>query len=374
MKENKRYLELGLKLKNAREALGFSTRYISSLLPKNLSISHVTLNNYEAGKHQVPIDILSALADIYKRPINWFLEKGPVLTGIHYRNKKSKIGIRELTQFEAIAQQWLGAYQRLDEEFNSNLRKRSFGITTNETGVQAATKVREYLKLEDNPVPSVVEVMEEAGIRVIEMPIKLAIDAMAASLGKEDVVVLNSNVPNDRSRMNAAHELGHVLFRDCIVAKQELNHNFLEKRAFEFASYFLLTKKMLRNAFYGKSMVRLVKFKEQYGISLAAMIYRAADENILSKYEAKYLWIEFSKRGWRKEEPGYVKRDRATRFEQKLENAIHQKKLTWQQLSKITGVREDQLKQRLNQAIGKYVPVMSQEKGDENIRYLRINN
>ena len=131
---------------------------------------------------------------------------------------------------------------------------------------------------------------------------------------------------------------------------------------------------MLRNAFYGKSMVRLVKFKEQYGISLAAMIYRAADENILSKYEAKYLWIEFSKRGWRKEEPGYVKRDRATRFEQKLENAIHQKKLTWQQLSKITGVREDQLKQRLNQAIGKYVPVMSQEKGDENIRYLRINN
>ena len=46
-------------------------------------------------------------------------------------------------------------------------------------------------------------------------------------------------------------------------------------------------------------MVKLVKFKEHYGISLSAMIYtRSAQQtNILKESEAKWLWIEFSKAG-----------------------------------------------------------------------------
>jgi len=370
----RKYSELGLKLKQAREAIGVSTRHVVTLLPKNITISHVTLTNYEAGKHQAPLDILAALADVYQRPINWFLEKGPMLTGIHYRNKKSKIGVRELTQFEAVAQQWLGAYRRLDEEFNSIRRKQNFGIAADETGAEVAAVVRKHLELkESDPITSVVEVMEMAGIRVMEMPTELAIDAMAARLGEEDVVVLNSNVPNDRSRMNAAHELGHVLFRDYADSKPS-NHKLLEKRAFEFASYFLLTKHMLRSAFYGKSMVRLVQFKERFGISLAAMIYRAEAGGILSEHQAKQLWIEFSKRGWRREEPGRVKKDMATRFEQKLESAIHQKYLTWQQAAKLTGIREDQLRQRVNLAIGICEPMRSPEKGEDNIPFLRLAN
>jgi Zn-dependent peptidase ImmA (M78 family) len=374
MSNQRTYSELGLKLKQAREVIGISTRHAVKLLPKNIAISHVTLTNYETGRHQAPLDILAALADVYQRPINWFLEKGPMLTGIHYRNKKSKIGIRELTQFEAIAQQWLGAYRRLDEEFKSKRRKWDFGITADKTGAKAAVGVRTHLKLKDtDPIISVVEVMEKAGIRVMEMPTELAIDAMAARLGEEDVVVLNSNVPNDRSRMNAAHELGHVLFRDYADPKPS-NNKSLEKRAFEFASYFLLTKQMLRSAFFGKSMVRLVQFKERFGISLAAMIYRAEAEGILSEHQAKQLWIEFSKRGWRREEPGHVKKDRATRFEQKLESAIHLKKLTWQQAAKLTGIREDQLRQRVNQAIGMCEQIRSPEKGEDNIQFLRLAN
>jgi Zn-dependent peptidase ImmA (M78 family) len=374
MSNQSKYSQLGLKLKQAREAIGVSTRHVVTLLPKNITISHVTLTNYEAGRHQAPLDILSGLADIYQRPINWFLEKGPVLTGINYRNKKSKIGVGELAKFEAVMQQWLEAYRRLDEEFNSLRRKRNFKIAADGTGAEAANVVRKHLKLKDSDaITSVVEVMEMAGIRVMETPTELAIDALAARLGEEDVVVLNSNVPNDRSRMNAAHELGHVLFRDYDNPKPS-NDKLLEKRAFEFASYFLLTKHMLRSAFQGKSMVRLVQFKERFGISLAAMIYRAEAEGILSKNQAKQLWIEFSKRGWRREEPGHVKRERASRFEQILESAIHKKNLTWQQVSKITGIREDQLRQRLNQAIGMYDPIRSPEKGEDSISFLRVAN
>ncbi len=104
------------------------------------------------------------------------------------------------------------------------------------------------------------------------------------------------------------------------------------------------------------------------------MIYRAEAEGILSEYQAKQLWIEFSKRGWRREEPGHVKKDRATRFEQKLESAIHQKHLTWQQAVKLTGIRENQLRQRVNLAIGICEPIQSPEKGEDNIQFLRLAN
>lgn len=373
MNSQKTYSELGSKLKQAREAIGVSTRRVVTLLPKSLAVSHVTLANYEGGKHQAPLDILAALADLYQRPINWFLEKGPILTGVHYRNKKSKIGVRELARFEAVAQQWLEAYRRLDEELEPQRQKRNFNLGVDMTGAEAANVVRENFESKDGPVTSVVEVMEEAGIRVMELPTTLAIDAMSARLGEEDVVVLNTNVPNDRSRMNTAHELGHVLFNDCSDEKKT-NHDVQEKRAFEFASHFLLTKPMLIEAFQELSMVRLVQFKQRFGISLAAMIYRAEAEKILPGHLAKQLWIEFSKRGWRRKEPGYVKEDRATRFEQLLESAVHNENLTWPQVVKLTGIREDELRNRLNMAMGVFEPTRSTEEGEDNRSSYRFVN
>ena len=61
MSNQRKYSELGLKLKNAREAIGISTRHAVTLLPKNITISHVTLTNYEAGRHQAPLDILAGI-------------------------------------------------------------------------------------------------------------------------------------------------------------------------------------------------------------------------------------------------------------------------------------------------------------------------
>lgn len=99
-------------------------------------------------------------------------------------------------------------------------------------------------------------------------------------------------------------------------------------------------------------MVRLVGFKERYGISLAAMIYRAERESIIPNNLAKKLWVEFSKRGWRRDEPGTVRPDRATRFEQLLDGAVVRGDITWREASEITGVRVDELKQRVQAALG----------------------
>ena len=57
------------------------------------------------------------------------------------------------------------------------------------------------------------------------------------------------------------------------------------------------------------------------------------------------------KKALRKEEPGVVMPDRATRFEKMLETAIMGGALSWPQAARIAGVREQELRERLLAAV-----------------------
>lgn len=344
---------LSEKLLSARKLTGLSTRAVAEKLAKRFPISHATIANYESGKSSPPMDVLAALADLYDRPINWFLERGKSLTGVRYRNLKSRVKERELHRFEADVQRWVDAYVAVETRL-----KRPLVSTIKETRVKStidaddlSREVRRMLQIsEDDAIPSMVEVLEKFRVRVLEQPTELRIDGLAAKYDEEYVVVLNPTVSNDRGRLNAAHELAHVLFGDCDHDGQETKET--ERRAFDFASHFLLPNNQLKKAFIGKSMVRLVQFKERFGISMAAMVYRADKLGFITKSEAKWLWIEFARRGWKSNEPGLVRPDRATRFEQLIDELLVSGKMSLKEVADLAGVRPDAIRERLNFAMG----------------------
>jgi Zn-dependent peptidase ImmA (M78 family)/DNA-binding XRE family transcriptional regulator len=345
---------LANKLKAARTLTGMSTRAIAAKLSRRFPISHATIANYESGRSTPPLDILAALAELYDRPLNWFLERGKCLTGVRYRNLKSKVLMADLHRFEADVQRWVDAYVTLEQRLKRPLKPtiKNFRAKDGARPDELARDTRRKLGIEreDEAIPSVVEILERFGIRTIENPTDLRIDGLAAKYGDEYIVVLNPSVSNDRTRLNAAHELGHVLFGDCDSDEQE--SNALEARAFDFASHLLLPNSQLKRAFEGRSMVRLVQFKERFGISLAAMIYRAEKLSFISKQDAKMLWVEFSRRGWRTAEPGVVRPDRATRFEQLIDEAVLANKLSLKEIADLSGVRPEAVRARLNFAMG----------------------
>lgn len=342
---------VGERMKMARLAKGLSTRAVAERLKPISPVSHATLSNYEKGATRPPIDIISAVATLYERPINWFLGDGPMLAGVRYRNLKSKVGVGDRHRFEGESQRWLDAYIAIEDHLGEPLEPDfEFEMEEGEAPARAASRMRHALGLDDDePLPSVVELLERMGVRVLGVETELAIDGLAARMGNEHVVVLNNSVSNDRARMNAGHELGHVVSGDCNDGEETKEE---ERAAFEFASHLLLTPPMLREALRRKSMVRLVEFKERFGISLAAMVFRAEEEGLISREMAKRLWIEFSKRGWRKREPGAVRADRPTRFETLVDSAIVERDYPLDRLAEITGVREDELKRRLIRATG----------------------
>tara|TARA_R110002095_G_scaffold215553_1_gene210107 strand:+ start:832 stop:1974 length:1143 start_codon:yes stop_codon:yes gene_type:complete len=361
---------LASKLKSARTLTGMSTRAVAKQLSKGFSISHATIANYESGKTVPPIDILASLAHLYDRPLNWFLERSQSLTGVRYRNLKSRVRSAELHQFEANVQRWIDAYVSVEQRLNKTLKSSTCKIKNQRKLAPDALSrsVRETLGLSsEDPISSVVELLEAFGIRVLEEPTDLRIDGLAARYSDEYVVILNPTVSNDRVRLNAAHELAHVLFGDC--DSDEAESKVMENRAFLFASHLLLPNNQLKQAFTGKSMVRLVQFKEKFGISLAAMVYRAEKLNFITKDQAKKLWIEFSRRGWRNNEPGYVRPDRATRFEQLVEEILESGKMSIKEVSDLAGVRPEEIRDRLNLAIGIPSVLASQEDEAQTIKF-----
>jgi Zn-dependent peptidase ImmA (M78 family) len=213
----------------------------------------------------------------------------------------------------------------------------------------------------------VVEVLEYFGIRVLENRTDLKVDGFAAKYGDGPVVVLNPNVSNDRARLNAAHELAHVLLGHCDTPEETKEG---EQKSFEFASHFLLPNRQLKRAFEGKSVVRMVQFKERFGISLAAMLYRGERLGFLTKPEAKHLWVEFARRGWRTAEPGTVRPDRATRFEQFIDEALLSGQWSMREIADLCGVRPEAVRERLNDAIG-VRDVHPDHDGGENTKPLR---
>src|SRR4051794_14689857 len=95
------------KLKTARSLAELSTRAVAAKLSNRFAISHATLANYENGRSVPPLDVLAGLAGLYGRPINWFLERGKGLTGVQYRNLKSRVRMSDLHRFEAEVQRWI---------------------------------------------------------------------------------------------------------------------------------------------------------------------------------------------------------------------------------------------------------------------------
>jgi hypothetical protein len=91
------------------------------------------------------------------------------------------------------------------------------------------------------------------------------------------------------------------------------------------------------------------------------MVYRAEKCGFINKRVAKEIWIEFSRCGWRQQEPGNVRPDRATRFEQLIDTAVTQRNFTWQRIAELMGVRESDLRQRVRMAMG----ISDLEGGDE---------
>jgi Zn-dependent peptidase ImmA (M78 family)/DNA-binding XRE family transcriptional regulator len=176
-----------------------------------------------------------------------------------------------------------------------------------EVGEVVADRARELWDLGNAPIKNVVRLMERQGIIVARsrMGEGLRVDAFSwIEPGSRPLVILGSAKDSyERSRFDAAHELGHLVMHAADPQPAELP---MERQANRFASALLLPADAIRDEWPTGRLrwPELFKLKERWGVSLAALLYRSRDLGLLTP-QAYQNAMKYLSRTWgRRVEPG----------------------------------------------------------------------
>lgn len=311
------------RLAGARKMSGLSYRALSERLKK--LVSYQTLSNWEKGLGgELPdMSVLQGLASALNVRLDFFFE--PIRSEIaqpEFRKRKSKLKVKEESALLEQAQVGLDRYLELEEIAGASTAADNplsgIRVATVEDAENAAEQLRDAWDLGGNPIPQVVEMLEERGIRVLEAEAPESFDGLAAWAGDIPFMLVNRNVKDTcRLRFTLLHELGHLLMR----IPEELDQKLIEKLCNRFASAMLFPADAFRSHFGERrrhiALQELINLKEEWGMSIAAIAYRAKDLRIISEDGHRRFSITYSQRGFKKDEPGfYVMPERPQRFKQ----------------------------------------------------------
>ena len=91
------------------------------------------------------------------------------------------------------------------------------------------------------------------------------------------------------------------------MQKKELNRaqdfKLIENQAHHFGGAFLFPAKSFQREVWGLSLDSFRSLKPTWKVSIAAMISRASQLDLIDDEAAKRLWINLGRRGWRQLEP-----------------------------------------------------------------------
>lgn len=165
---------------------------------------------------------------------------------------------------------------------------------------------------EADRIPNLVKTMEAHGIVVAPLmsPLKYgeaSTDGIScpSRSGRNPVIgYFTFNGAGDRQRFTLAHELGHILLQRHRIPD---NAKDREREANLFAGDFLLPDGIARALFDRFSdLSALIRVKQFYGVSLAFLVKRMTDLQIIDYQREQVLMAELSRKGWRKVEPVQV--------------------------------------------------------------------
>jgi Zn-dependent peptidase ImmA (M78 family) len=173
---------------------------------------------------------------------------------------------------------------------------------------RAAQLVRQQWGIVPGPAGHLIRLLENHGVLVVFSPKQTAsVDAYSFDGRLRPVVILNP-VKRDyyRQRFDVAHELGHLTMH----GDAEPGGRIVEDQAHRFAAELLMPAEQIGDllpvSMGGNVWHTLARLKEQWGVSIQALLYRARWLGRLSDVSYRNAMTTVSARGWRRNEPGLV--------------------------------------------------------------------
>jgi len=330
-------MTIGERIKSARIGAGLSQRDLA----EKMSLSAMAISKYENGEIVPRSGLLIQMSEILGVNVDYFFRSVSVsLSEPQYRCRKP-LKKKEANQVHAKVQEWLERHLEIElilgEEKTLTLpSKENCRVASPDSIEDVARMVREEWDLGLDPIESVMDVLEQHGIRVGVIEAPDAFDALTFYYDDTTpVIAINNDTPGDRQRFNLAHELGHLLLR----VEGGLD---AEAAANRFAAAFLVPKEMaFRELGQRRRNISPREFyllKHKWGMSMSAWLHRAADLGIVSGSTSERLWMLFNSNGWRQIEPGVpLPQEHLTHMKLLVLRALSEKKISTARAQELLG-------------------------------------
>jgi Zn-dependent peptidase ImmA (M78 family) len=268
----------------------------------------MAISKYERDEMNPGSDVLIALARALRVRVDYLMRPVAVQLSAPVFRKRTSLGKREEAAMVEQMRDWLERYLQIEALLQERRTFVQPGFNRRIEAVAEAERVAERLRetwhLGCDPVDNLMEILEREGIKVGLVQGADAFDAMTLWSDDAPIIVVKEDVSGDRQRLNLAHELGHIL----LDVPEAWDHRQSEAAAYRFAGALLMPEEAVRWEL-GEHRSRLDwhelhLLKHKYGLSMQAIVRRAKDLGIISDSIYARLCREFSRRGWRKEEPG----------------------------------------------------------------------
>lgn len=335
------------RLQAARKLAGLSLQALADKMQG--IVSKQAISKYENAKSLPDSNVLSALCEALNlEPVYFFRESQVQLSNVEFR-KKSKLSTKKENQIKEMIKEFLERYLELE---NILLLESDF-INPLENPVinslddieNASLELREKWNLGLNPIPNIMEMLEERGIKIFELDTFPEFDGLSAKVGDLPVIVVNKNFDIVRKRFTLVHELGHLL----LSFKNNSNH---EKLCHAFAGAFLIPKSKFIAEFGNKrnniSLEELIAVKEYFGISVQALMYRAKLLGVISERKYTSFCIYINQKGLRDETKlgEYIGEEESKRFHQLLNHAVSEEIISLGRAAELGKIGIDQFRQQ----------------------------
>jgi Zn-dependent peptidase ImmA (M78 family)/transcriptional regulator with XRE-family HTH domain len=299
----------------ARESRGWTQSDLAAemtLLADGEAVSQGYVSRAEAGRLPVKGDRLAWFASALRYTPQMLCrttDSGGVGVGLVHHRKRAAMGALALRRVHAIL-----AMTRLQTEAitvagreDDKHRFRHVIVDDLDTPADAAETVRLEWGLPSGPIANLVEVLEAAGAVLVVRDLQTRdLDAVSHwPQGQRPLILLNSTAPGDRFRFSLAHELGHI-----VMHTGPGDARLQEQQADQFAAEFLMPHDAaLADLQPGVDLARLRELKPKWGVSMAALAYRAKSLGVLSEWQYRSLMVEMSALGYRTTEPDTFERE-----------------------------------------------------------------
>ena len=295
---------IGRRLRLARAASGLSLRGLEGAIDNRVTAQ--AISKYERDEAVPGSAVLIALANALGVTVDYLVgDQEMALEGMEFR-RQAISSKREEARVEAKVLGMLERYLTVEDLLGlpsvewDKPREAPFPVMVNVVEAdRGARALRAHWGLGIEPVPDLVQVLEDRGVKVLATELSGIEGLMAhvrrASGQSVPVVVVNSGACRERQRFTIAHELGHlVLSPGQKVAAENAANRFAG--AFLMPAEALWTEVGKRRSSIG--LGELFRLKPLFGVSVQALANRCRDLAIFRPSLHKRLFQEFDRQGW----------------------------------------------------------------------------